>query len=383
MPNLSLIAYEDLVSAQGLYAQTFVDDLTANHEGYTHTISAVGGFDTASFTLKGDEAYLRDWYDDGLLRRVVLYNPEAIPVWEGFVNRLRLTSGTKQETKTVENMYNRVYMYYSPLDTSVSPPLEKNPVTLIFDDTPSQLTYGVKAVVISGGGRADATAYDWGRTVLQNRKLPAVGESDDTTSTGAYSLAVECLGYYHALKWIPYRATSGGTIQSHQVIQEVLGYFNTVNPGWISQNFGWMDYNFATSRRGYTDWPSCWDVIEGIIKTGGRGGERWVGGIYQDRRMIYKAAEEVNGLYSQEFQLYRSLKDTGQLIYDVAIGTEVKPWDLTPDKILHTVDINVGGTKHLKYLEQVTFTEPYGVTFVGEDDERLSVYLARRGLPTN
>jgi len=380
--SLSLIAYDPIIQSQGLYSREFADDITANHEGWTHTISAVGGFDSASFTLKGDKDYLKDWFDDGIMRRVVLYNPEVIPIWEGYVNRMRFTSGTMQETKTIENFFSRVYNHYSPLNTSVSPPLELPPQTIVVTNLNAELLYGVKALVLSGGSRTDDTAFEWAYNVLNRRSSIATGQSDNLQGTEAYSLEIECLGYFHTLKWIPYITTNTGTINSHQVIQEVLAYFNGINPGWISQNFGLMDFNFAFSRRGYDDFPTCWDVIESIIKTGGEGGERWVGGIYQDRTFTYKPAEEVNGIYSDEVQLYRNLEDTGQLIYDVATGTEVKPWDMTPDKVLDTIDVNVGGTRHLKYIEQVTFSEPYGLTLVGEDDERLSIWLARRGLPT-
>lgn len=382
--TLSLIAYENIVEASTLYGLNQVDDLSENHEGWQHTIKAVGGFDSASFTLKGTKEYLKGWFDEGILRRVVMYNPEAIPVWEGFVNRMRFTSGTMQETKTVETLYNRVYMRYSPKDTSVNPPLELPPQTIVISDPDSQALYGTKALVISGGSREDASAFEWAYNVLNRRKSIATGQSDNTQGNEAYSLEVECLGYYHTLKWIPYITSSLITdqINSHQVIQEVLTYFNGINPAWINLDFGLMDFNFAFSQRGYDDLPTCWDVISRIIETGGSGGERWVGGLYQDRVFIYKAAEEIDGLYSDEVQLYRNLEDTGQLIYDIALGTEVKPWDMLPDKVLDTIDVNVGGTRHLKYIEEITFTEPYGLTLVGEDDERLNVWLARKGLPT-
>ncbi|MGH7273417.1 MAG: hypothetical protein ACREIQ_03010, partial [Nitrospiria bacterium] len=122
-------------------------------------------------------------------------------------------------------------------------------------------------------------------------------------------------------------------------------------------------------------------VIVGVIQEGGQGGERWVGGFYQDRQFIYKPAEDVAGLYGVEFQLYQALSDPGQFIFDAATGTEVKPWDMLPDMILHTTDSNVGGEKDLMYIEQITFNEPYGLQLVGEDDQRLNVFLAQRGLP--
>lgn len=377
--SLALVAYEP-VTNQGLYAGDFVEDITANHEGYNHVITAVGGYDTASFTLKGTRDYLNDWYDDGLFRRVVLYNPEGLICWEGYIERLRLTSGTMQKTKAIDTMYNRIYLRYSPLDFSVFPPIAGTPITLILSDLDSQLIYGVKGGIISGGERENTTAYDWGRTVLKEKKDPPVGESQNLASGDTASLEVECKGFVHTLKWIPYISQIAGSLPSHQVIQEILRYFNVTNPGFISQDFGLMDYNFRRERRGYDELQTCWDVISSIIGNGGRGGERWVGGVYQNRQFVYKAAEDAGGLYGEEFELWRSLQDTGQAIYDVAIGNEVKPWDMLPDRVLHTVDVNAGGDKNLMYIEQVTYTAPYTVQLVGGDDERLTVYLAQKGL---
>lgn len=382
MSKLTLMAYESLVESQGLYSRQFVDDITANHESYTHTINAVGGFDSASFTLKGTRDYLDDWYDDGLLRRICLINPEGIVVWEGFVNRLAYNISSHTKTKTIDNMYNRVYMRYSPLDISVFPPIAGEPITAIFDDPASQLKYGIKAASISGGERVDSTVYDWARTVLKNQQEIKGGDTVNTQSGDVLTMSVECKGYYHALKWLPYISYLTGYVQAHQVIQEILNYYNLINQGWISQDFGWLFYNFRTARRGNDDLTSCWDVIANIIKEGGKGGERWVGGLYQNRQMVYKPAEDIGGLYGEEFELIRALNDPGQMIYDAATGTEVKPWDMVPDKILHTTDLNIGGEKDLMYIEQVTFTEPYGLALVGDDDQRLSVYLTQRGLPS-
>lgn len=391
MANLSLMAYETLTQSQGLYARDFVDDLTDKHERYTHTISAVGGFDTANFLLGGSRDYLEDWFNDGLLRRIVLYNPESVPVWEGFVSGMELTTGGVRKTKSIDTLYNRVYMYYSPLDSTTDPPTETSPTVLQFDDIPSQLELGVKSIIVSGGSRSSESAFNWGRTILRESKDAKVGETVNTKSSDTYSLNVDCLGYFHTLKWLPYitpfptnkQQINLGPLQSHIVIREVLDYFNTINGSWISQDFGLMDYNFSKARRYFSEYDkTCWDVIEKeVIDMGGMGGERWVGGLYQNRQFIYKPAETLDGLYADEFQLHRALKDPGQFIYDTATGTEVKPWDLVPDRVLHTIDVNVGGDRDLMYIEQVKYTEPYNVELVGGDDRRLAVYLARRGLP--
>ncbi|MGH7273509.1 MAG: hypothetical protein ACREIQ_03485, partial [Nitrospiria bacterium] len=255
--KLALKAFEPL-SESGLYAREFIEDLTSWHEQGSFSINTVGGFDQANFTLKGPDDWLQDWYDDGLMRRIVWENPEGIQIWEGYVHRINYTTGTRRKTKSIEQFYDRVYLRYAPLDTSVSPPVAGSPINLIVDDTPGQLKYGVKAVIISGGERADRTAYDWARTVLQNRSKIPIGRIQNTRQGESNSIEIEAKGYYHTLRWQPYISVASGQIQAHQVIQEVLSYFNSINP-WLNLDFGWMDYNFRRARRGYDDLPTCWD----------------------------------------------------------------------------------------------------------------------------
>jgi hypothetical protein len=380
---LTLHAYEPLTISNLLYSRDYIDDITLNHEGYTHTILAVGGYNTANFVLKGTLPYLKDWYADGIMRRIVLYNPEGIISWEGAVTRIRLNEGARQKTKSIEDFYNRVYMAYAPLDTSVSPPVAGEPVTLIFDNTAQQTDYGVRSIVVSGGERADNTAYNWGRTVLKekSKKMPE-GEQGNTKGGDFPFLEIECKGYWHFLKWLPYIKNVSGRIQCNEIVQEILQYFNDINPGWLSMDFSNIRYNYNTDRRGRTSLETCQDILVDVIKKGGLGGERWVGGFYQNREFIYKAAEDLESLYGEEFKIIRSLNDPKLLFYDGATGTEIKPWDMVPDRILKTVDIE--GTveeENLTYIEEITFAEPYSVTYTGSDDTRLSIYLAQKGLP--
>jgi len=347
MSGLSLVAYEPIPQASGLYARDFIDDITENHERGQFTTAAVGGYDNSSFILKGTRDYLNDWFDDGLMRRVVWYNPQAVTIWEGFVSRMRYSFSDTQKTKAIDGYYNRVYMVYSPLGLSRflaplgQPPATTNPpVIMIVDDTYQQGIWGIKSAVISGGERTNDAAYDWSRTVLKERAEIPKGETINTAQTGSASIEVECWGYYHTLKWIPYIKRSYATVQAHQVIQEVLEYFNAINPGWISTDFENVQYNYRTSPQGFDSMLSCWDVIVNIIKEGGAGGERWVGGLYQDRKVVYKPAESLDGIYGDsEFQLWRQIEDPNKAIYEVDTGNEVKPWDMLPDRILHTVDL--------------------------------------------
>ncbi len=307
MTTISILAHEPLTENSVLYSRDFIEDITENQEGYTHTISAVGGFDTANFTLKGTKGFLDDWFDDGLARRIEVINPEGIQIWEGYIGRMRYVVGTLVKTKTIDNLYNRIVMHYAPLDFSVFPPIAGSPINLTFDDIASQQDFGVKALVLSGGERVTNTVFDWSRTVLKDRKDIQIGETVNTASSDSLSIEVECRGYWHTLKWLPYINSTTGSIQANQKIEEILRFFNDINQGWLPLDFGWLDYNFRKERRSSDSLQPCEEVIRNIINEGGLGGERWVGGFYQDRNFLYKQAEDILGLYSEHFNLYRSL----------------------------------------------------------------------------
>lgn len=377
MSNPTIQAYQPLTE-QGLYAENFQEDLTLNHEGWTHTISAVGGFDTAKFKLKGDLNYLQDWFEDGLMRRVVFYDSESVQTWEGFVSRLDFSYGSAKKTRAIDNVQNRVYLYYTPVIYIGGNPIETIPIHLTLDDAPSQDKYGIKAAVVNAGARTDEEAVDWAKTVLKFNANPQRGSSPISILGGSEPyIDITLLGYYHTLKWIPYFNSNYTPIRAHQVIIEVLQYFNTINPGWIDQSFTWMDFNTRLQQRGYNSLKSCWDVIEEVINNGGPAGTRWVGGLYQDRRFIYKQAEDFDGLYGEYSELIRSITGRDLLIYDGDTGAEVKFWNVYPDRLLRTVDDFGDNTE---YIEQVTYSEPYNLQITGGDDQRLKIYLAQKGL---
>ena len=379
--TLTLKAYEPLISL-GLYSREFIDDITENHEGYNHSVTVIGGYESSSFTLRGDTNYLEDWYENGLMRRIVFENDEGITGWEGFVATIEFSKGTVKKVKSIDNMYNRIYLRYSPADFSTYPPYISPSIDLIVDDSNSQIKYGIKSMTISGGERVDDTAYNWARTVLKDKKDVKEGAQDNILGSGDESLKITCKGYYHVLKWLPYiSSVTTGYIKSHQVIQEILEYFNSVNPGWMNLDFNFMKFNYRNEARAHRDLDSCWDVIGNIISEGGMGGERWVGGLYQDRRFIYKPAEDFDSLYSLYSGYRRTISDTGQLIFDTNTGEEVKPWDVLPDRIIETTDFRLSGQKDQMYIEEVKFTEPNGLELFGGEDQRLKVFLAQKGLP--
>ncbi len=246
--------------------------------------------------------------------------------------------GTIQKSKSVKSLYNRVYMRFSPLETTTAPVTAGVPITLVYDDLASQATWGVKATVVNGGELTHAEAYSWAQVVLRTAAEPQLGEQVNTQESGPPNIEIALKGYFEVLNWVPYVSYSLGSLPAQQVVGEVLNYFNAINPGWVSTSTGWMDWNHRPERRVAGEYNTCWKVITNIIQRGGGSGERWVGGFYQDRQFVYKRAEDYQSLYGEYLFYTRRLADPAQRIYDEN-GTEVRPWDVVPDRILMTVDV--------------------------------------------
>jgi hypothetical protein len=69
-------------------------------------------------------------------------------------------------------------------------------------------------------------------------------------------------------------------------------------------------------------------------------------------------------------------------------GLEVKPWNVLPGKWLEYTDFLIGGTtptnfredSRIEFIEQVTYTMPWGLTHSGNKVGTLNQALAKLGL---
>lgn len=333
----TLKAYKP-ITRESLYDNNFLEDLTHNHEAYTHTISAEIGFDTATFTLKGDEDYLSDWLNNGLMRRITLQNPEGIVVWEGFVENMSLPYGSDQEKININDMVNRVYLRYKPITITGVTPTPDLATTLVVDDLDSQAIWGIKSTIIKGGEMTDESAFAWARTILTTQSIPKVTEEINTSASAVPALQINCKGYLHTLQWLPFISEISGDTWVHQIIKDVAIAFNTINAGWVSTDFSWMDFNFRKDRRASTELKSCLAIIKEVVLRGGLGGERWILMMMQDRRLIFKPAEDFKKLYGVTNLITRSRRDKKNRFYEEGLDTPIAPWDMLPDRILRTTD---------------------------------------------
>lgn len=382
-------------SRQSLYndGSFFFEDITEKSEGYTQSISTVGGFDTCGFTLKGTQDYLDDWFRSGLMRDVRKENPQGNTIWRGYISRMSYINGRTIKTKNLDDLYNRIYIRYSPILGWVSQtteggeefqtPITGEPQVAYTDNDNSIEDWGFKTVVINGGERTTDRVLDWADTII-NETAKRKGEiepqiTDNPFNQGDAVIQIECKGYWHMLSWVPYIYTKSGQIAKSEAVKLAVLVFNSLNNGFFDTTFSRVGLNEELIQKNRNDYPTCLDVLKNIIQEGGPGGYRWVGGVYDNQELVYKRANTRNLESLYGFNRYITYaKSTDQKIYDEYTGTEVKPWDLRPDNILITRD----KTNTLQYIEIATFTEPYQYQLIGGDDGRLTTLLNQKGLPT-
>ena len=336
-PKNSLFAYNG-IDADGnfIYDREFLTNLTGKYEKWKHKIAALGGYKSASFTLTEEQIDLDDWWNDGLMRKLIYRNPEGVPIFEGFVSKLAYSFGTDNMTRQIQDHHNRIYMRFTEV-TPKGKAVDGDPRVIIVNDTSFQRRFGIKSKVVNGGEITADEAYAWARAELTNGARVKTGMGINVSGTSTPNIKVTVDGFYKTLEWIPYYSTSDDEVPAHDFIKAVLAQFSTVNPGFINTDYSWMDYNFLRVRARSEDYNTCWKLINDVVNYGGLGGERWVLGLSSDRRVIYKPAETITNIYNTEGHYTRTLRDPKKRIYQEGLGV-VQPWDMLPDRIIVTID---------------------------------------------
>jgi hypothetical protein len=361
--SFSIVAYPPIVrQADEAWHETL------QTQAETYTISDGVGFDTAQFTLTGNDDYLSDWFEKGLVHHVTWTAPDGSIAWEGWINRMALSIGDSVENKSVDDMANRILLYYVPLDTAETPAVAGAQTLITKNDTASQARYGVKTMVVSGGECTAATADDNAFTYLDwHNRIPQT----ETIAVGRgkqFQLQVQMRGYAYMANWYHYNQTaSSGTVDADAMVGLALA----ADPnGVLSTSTLNIDSNTTATEQYRDDNPLAWKMIQELavrgFETGGTG-YRWSCGVYEDRRTTFKAAE---GLTRQGVELgtnkhpviRRYVRDEADLFVEDG-GRELETWELRPDRLL--VKDGVPGTP--RYITQVKWQAPRWVTLQGTD----------------
>lgn len=352
----------------------FARQFTTYH--YRHKISAMGGFDTASFAIKAksisDGQTILEQY---IGNRVAIYVDNPVePIWEGIINRLTFTAGAVQMTCSLDQMINRASVVYTSTDGATA-----TTRTALANNTASQAIYGVKEGQIDLGyhpGSFGATKPNALRdTILSQRAWPQT--SNTAGGGGDLLIQVECVGFYWTLTWEKRSITGGLALNFAAAITQYLSelanaatFFNNTDTTGITANAAFQN---TWNNRGAT----YWDLIRGIAEAGD-GTSYWVAGITPTnfatgtRILYYRPAVTA---------IQYTARMADGLIIRNRYGKVVPRWTVRPDCGVLITDwliagAPVGDDPTQTYIYSIDYdADAQTVSYVGADNTQAEGYF--------
>lgn len=304
-------------------------------QSWRHSISSFGGFNTAEFVLTDSQVSIDDWVANGLGRKIVASDETLVPMWEGFVDQITVNySGLNLSIGPMTTIANRVFAIYSGVNTAVYPPVigvrKKTPTQ---NNLTSQQVWGIWPEVLSLAGVTDANADQLVAMYLKEHSNPDKNSDFSFGSGGQATVTVKCQGWYTMLNH-PYNYTldAGGTIAiSTRLSQVILAQHN---PGWVSTNFDQIQVNSTQIKSYQNDDRLALEQIKGYAAMGDILGNRWLFGVYEDRKPFYYPVD--NNVAYQVF-----LQSPRQAVLDLNSG-QVPAWRIRPGRWAFFADFMPG-----------------------------------------
>lgn len=332
---------------------------------YKHTISAIGGFDSASCDIairSRDEG--QQFLDQYIGNRVAFYVDNPVePIWEGFINRMTFSAGGVEYTIGLDEMANRVKVVYTNTDaTTTTQTASANSAT-------SQAIYGIKQTQVDMGnmlgGGGTTTLRD---TVVAQRAFPKT--SILPGGGGGGLLHIECLGFYHTLEWEDYRNAVSGNVQLGNLIDTVIGAIANGTTFFDNTDLTETVANTATLNQYTTKGETAWDVLLKIAEIG-NATDYYVIGITPTnfatgtRRFYYRAASSTITYTARQSDGLRIRNLYGQL---------VDPWRVRPDTGIRVSDVliawdGIGDNPTETYIKKIDYDANQQTCIYSGDDD--------------
>lgn len=373
------VSYFDRLPRGGAW----LGDLDVSIQNWRHSITAFGGFDTASFELSDRESIKNDWIQNGLFRPIVVKDRYLSTIWEGFVDTITINhAGLSVTYGPVTSVSNRVKAIYSGVDTSVYPPqIGVRKQTSTFNNTISQAEWGIWWEILSLAGVTDSNSDQLVALYLTEHGHPEANSNFAFGNT-ELSLTISCVGWYRTLTYPFNYTTLSGTVAISSRIQQILQAHP--NSGWISTDYSRIATNATVIPQYENDDQLAMEHIRGLTAMGDANNKRHLFGIYENRQAVYNTV-------SEEIDYTIELNDAQQVVLDAA-GAEVRPWMIRPGKWVLFNDFIPGlgapvsasfhSDKRMLRVESVQFDmrTPYSVQFTGGISSRYDQRSARLGL---
>lgn len=340
---------------------------------YSHKISANGWFDSARCSLAVDRNEAENIFRNYLGNRVAIYVDNPVePIWEGFINRVNLNTGSVQLSASLDKMTNRVLVQWSTGQGRA--PAQTAEQT----DADSIATYGSKMVHIDLGelyttntGLPTAVRD----AIIAQRPTPpvsAIGTGGQSTGL----VEIEMLGFYHTLKWDTFDVVTADATDIPRKLLTDTSPSYTYNSGVFYDDTNTSRVDATTSftapgtrRAGESTWDMAVKMVEASPS-----GSRYVTGISPtspntgERIAYFEAARETVD-YAVDAYGDGRLTNLG--------GLPVNPWDVRPNRSVLLRNILLGeaetfATGKIAWIKAINYdAESQTVSWETDDDTSL------------
>lgn len=383
--KLSIAVFDPLWIGSGLQA----DDLAYDVPSYSHDITVDGGFDECSFSIGGD-ASVAEWWYNRLGCHVVVKSPVGTVIWEGFVNEVSLNLGALQLTRgPLLDVANRVTVSYSEVSrnyTSTNITVGGEQLyTTPYNDTRSQKMWGIQEIMLSASSVLPGEADQLGETYSVDNGVPRISQTVNLEpSSGAdVSVTINCAGYVKMLEKYIFSDTTAGVATS--TISEKIEDVISADPnGIFSTDYHRVAANSTVVSRYDDTYKTARAAIGEMIPLGDSSFNRYIWGIYADRKIEYKAVPT-------DIEYMFDLVDGLQKV-TTPLGGEIDPWDVLPGKFIQINGLSLGAlsnhpsadnlreTPGVVFIESVSYSAPFGLQLTGGKYDKITQRINRLGL---
>jgi hypothetical protein len=376
-PTFSVNAHQPLATGGLLWESGII----AN--SYSHTIGAIGGYLTASIQISASPSTIYDWLSNGIMRHIVVTEPAGQIIWEGFVNSMQIAFGrvsiTRGPALQIGNKVSCKYttVRYDPLGINFG---GKPAQTPFVEDSDMQAIYGILETIVTAGEMHEDEAQEIANTHLAEFKYPETTHQISLLGGNSPSVTLECLGYSALLDKYNYTFTdTANEVNLSVKLQDIVegepnSYFSVRDDKFTENTLQVIEYEDGSKTgRG---------LIDDLVARGDANDQRYLWGVYRDRLFHYYPAPVTTDYAFSMSEVGGALLDKDGLI--------VHPWAVTPGHWVTVSDLTLGGHRLSTtdarsiptsiFIENLSFTAPYGLDITGGRVSSLRQKLYRLGL---
>lgn len=368
-----------LVTAPPWSNSGYATDHTQDVTGYDHTHAALGGFWSANLTMRLPLHDLEDWLQYGVGRQVQVKGRGTKTAWEGIVNRVTVNVGGYNMTVgPYLDIANKVKLAYSIfLQLGGGNATGIRVVTEPTSNLASQSKYGILAKVFSVGGIDSSAVAGLQAMLLERYSQPPRSEDlnlPGETGLRYIDLKLECIGYAHLFQKYTYSSTTAGT----QNLSAKLAAIVAAEPNALFSSS--IATNTIQVPAAQTDDAEAWGLIKAMIAMGDTSLNRYTFGVYENRRVTYKAVDN-------SVVYVRPLREGASVIQD-AQGGLLQPWEVRPGSYVLVTDLlpgkpvasDLNAEQRAIFADTVQYRMPDSLVINGAHAFRIEQRMAQMGL---